>query len=72
MTNDETNPKSEIRNPKEIRMPKPEIRKRQRKRAQLRALSQGSARSASDFVIRISFGFRHSSFVIRVLRQLLP
>src|ERR1043166_9899973 len=54
MTNDETNPKSEIRNPKEIRMPKPEIRREK--------ISDRS--SVSGFGLRHSFVIRHWPFVI--------
>jgi hypothetical protein len=45
------NPKTEIRNPKENRIPNSESKR-----------ARGNDRAKSDFEVRISFGFRPSDF----------
>src|SRR5438128_12283125 len=52
------NPKSEVRNPKELRKPKSEIRNPQDG-------TKAASTSHSDFDIRISFGLRISDFGFR-------
>src|SRR5260370_30786764 len=54
-----SNPNDECRNPKEIRKPKSETQKR---REAIPPNRRGSGEAILTFVIRHSFGFRHSSF----------
>ena len=56
------NPKSEIRNPKEGRNPKPEGRKNSEFRIPNSENAAGVSAGHSDFGIWISFGFRISDF----------